>query len=58
VLAVEHDMNFVRQIATRVTVLHFGRIFAQGSIDEIMADDRVAEIYLGHGHGHGAPHHA
>jgi ABC-type uncharacterized transport system ATPase subunit len=56
VLAVEHDMNFVRQIATRVTVLHFGRIFAQGSIEEIMADDRVAEIYLGHGHG--APHHA
>ena len=56
VLAVEHDMNFVRQIATRVTVLHFGRIFAQGSIDEIMADDRVAEIYLGHGHG--APQHA
>jgi ABC-type uncharacterized transport system ATPase subunit len=56
VLAVEHDMNFVRQIATRVTVLHFGRIFAQGSIDEIMADDRVAEIYLGHGHG--AHHHA
>ena len=33
VLAVEHDMNFVRQIATRVTVLHFGKIFAQGSID-------------------------
>jgi ABC-type uncharacterized transport system ATPase subunit len=56
VLAVEHDMNFVREIATRVTVLHFGRIFAQGSIDEIMADDRVAEIYLGHGHG--APRHA
>jgi ABC-type uncharacterized transport system ATPase subunit len=48
-------MNFVRQIATRVTVLHFGKIFAQGSIDEIMADDRVAEIYLGHGHG---AHHA
>jgi ABC-type uncharacterized transport system ATPase subunit len=56
VLAVEHDMNFVRQIATRVTVLHFGKIFAQGSIDEIVADDRVAEIYLGYGHG--APHHA
>ena len=49
VLAVEHDMAFVRQIATRVTVLHFGRIFAQGSIDEIMANDRVAEIYLGQG---------
>jgi branched-chain amino acid transport system ATP-binding protein len=56
VLAVEHDMAFVRQIATRVTVLHFGRIFAQGSIDEIMTDDRVAEIYLGQGRG--APHHA
>jgi ABC-type uncharacterized transport system ATPase subunit len=56
VLAVEHDMAFVRQIATRVTVLHFGRIFAQGSIDEIMADERVAEIYLGKGHG--APAHA
>ena len=51
VLAVEHDMAFVRQVASRVTVLHFGRIFAQGSIDEIMADDRVAEIYLGQGHG-------
>jgi branched-chain amino acid transport system ATP-binding protein len=51
VLAVEHDMNFVRQVASRITVLHFGRIFAQGSIDEIMADVRVAEIYLGHGHG-------
>ena len=39
-----------------VTVLHFGKMFAQGSIDEIMANERVAEIYLGHGHG--APHHA
>ena len=47
VLAVEHDMTFVRQIADRVTVLHFGAIFAQGTIDEIVADERVAEIYLG-----------
>jgi branched-chain amino acid transport system ATP-binding protein len=51
VLAVEHDMEFVRQVASRVTVLHFGRIFAQGSIDQIMAHDGVAEIYLGQGHG-------
>lgn len=50
VLAVEHDMSFVRQVARRVTVLHLGRIFAQGTIDEIVADERVAEIYLGHGH--------
>jgi ABC-type uncharacterized transport system ATPase subunit len=55
VLAVEHDMAFVRQVASRVTVLHFGRIFAQGSIDAIVADERVAEIYLGQGHG---AHHA
>jgi branched-chain amino acid transport system ATP-binding protein len=47
VLAVEHDMTFVRQIAQKVTVLHFGKIFAQGSIDAIVADDRVAAIYLG-----------
>ena len=39
VLAVEHDMAFVRQIAQRVTVLHFGRIFAQGTIEEIVAND-------------------
>ncbi|WP_375596757.1 ABC transporter ATP-binding protein [Algihabitans albus] len=47
VLAVEHDMEFVRQIADRVTVLHMGQLFAQGSIAEIEADERVAEIYLG-----------
>jgi branched-chain amino acid transport system ATP-binding protein len=52
VLAVEHDMSFVRQIAQRVTVLHFGAIFAQGTIDDIVADDRVAEIYLGKSNGH------
>jgi branched-chain amino acid transport system ATP-binding protein len=50
VLAVEHDMSFVRQVARRVTVLHLGRIFAQGTIGEIVADERVAAIYLGHGH--------
>jgi ABC-type uncharacterized transport system ATPase subunit len=50
VLAVEHDMSFVRQVARRVTVLHLGRIFAQGTIEEIVADERVAAIYLGHGH--------
>jgi ABC-type uncharacterized transport system ATPase subunit len=60
VLAIEHDMAFVRQVATRVTVLHFGRVFAEGSIEAIIADERVAEIYLGqgHGHAHGAHHHA
>ena len=51
-LVVEHDMAFVRQIAKVVTVLHFGRVFARGTIDEIIADPRVSEIYLGKPHEH------
>lgn len=50
VLAVEHDMAFVRQVAHRVTVLHLGQVFAQGTIDDIVADERVAAIYLGQAH--------
>jgi ABC-type uncharacterized transport system ATPase subunit len=50
ILAVEHDMTFVQQIATRVTVLHFGAIFAAGTVAEVLADERVAEIYLGTAH--------
>lgn len=51
VLVVEHDMAFIRQIAQKVTALHFGRVFAQGNIDQIVSDPRVAEIYLGKSHG-------
>jgi len=51
-LVVEHDMTFVRQIAQRITVLHLGRVFAQGSPEAIIADPRVEEIYLGKGHAH------
>lgn len=47
ILAVEHDMSFVQQIADRVTVLHFGEIFAQGSVAEIISHPGVADIYLG-----------
>lgn len=47
ILAVEHDMAFVEQIATRVTVLHFGAIFAEGTINEIIEHPGVQEIYLG-----------
>jgi ABC-type uncharacterized transport system ATPase subunit len=50
VLAIEHDMAFVRQVAHRVTVLHLGQVFAQGSIEQIIADERVAAIYLGQAH--------
>jgi branched-chain amino acid transport system ATP-binding protein len=50
VIVVEHDMAFVRQIARKVSVLHLGRLFAQGSIAEIVANEAVQEIYLGKGH--------
>jgi ABC-type uncharacterized transport system ATPase subunit len=50
ILVVEHDMTFVRQIARRVTVLHLGKVFAHGALDEIVSDQRVAEIYLGKTH--------
>ncbi|MGY3446455.1 MULTISPECIES: ATP-binding cassette domain-containing protein [unclassified Bradyrhizobium] len=52
VLVVEHDMAFVRQVAQRVTVLHLGKIFARGSLDAILEDEKVAEIYLGKTHAH------
>jgi branched-chain amino acid transport system ATP-binding protein len=47
VIAIEHDMAFVKYVADRVTVLHLGRVFAQGGINEIVSDERVAAIYLG-----------
>jgi urea transport system ATP-binding protein len=47
VVVVEHDMDFVRSIARRVTVLHEGAVLAEGSIDEVQADARVREVYLG-----------
>jgi branched-chain amino acid transport system ATP-binding protein len=47
IMVVEHDMTFVRQIATRVTVLHGGKVFADGSLADILARDDVAHIYLG-----------
>lgn len=51
VLAVEHDMSFVRQVAQRVTVLNYGKIFASGTIAEIEQHEGVVEIYLGKAHG-------
>jgi ABC-type uncharacterized transport system ATPase subunit len=50
IIVVEHDMTFVRQIAQRVTVLHLGKVFAHGPLDEIIRDPKVAEIYLGKTH--------
>ena len=51
VVVVEHDMAFIRQIAKQVTVLHYGKVFARGPINDIIQDPRVAEIYLGKTHG-------
>jgi urea transport system ATP-binding protein len=47
VVVVEHDMDFVRSIAKRVTVLHEGRVLAEGDMDAVQADPRVVEVYLG-----------
>lgn len=54
VIVIEHDMEFVRQIARTVTVLHEGTVICEGTVDVIQANDRVREIYLGRqkvGHG-------
>jgi urea transport system ATP-binding protein len=47
VIVVEHDMGFVRSIARQVTVLHEGRVLAEGSMDQVQSDPRVIEVYLG-----------
>lgn len=47
VIVVEHDMEFVRSIAKKVTVLHEGQVLAEGTIDQVQSDPRVVEVYLG-----------
>jgi urea transport system ATP-binding protein len=47
VVVVEHDMDFVRSIAHKVTVLHEGRVLAEGRMDQVQNDPRVIEVYLG-----------
>lgn len=47
-IVVEHDMQFVRQVAERVIVMNRGSLLAEGSISEIEADSRVKSVYLGH----------
>ena len=48
VLVIEHDMQFVEDIAHRVTVLHQGKLLAEGSLERVKNDPKVIEVYLGH----------
>ena len=47
VVVVEHDMDFVRDLGVKVTVLHEGAVLAEGPLDVVSADPRVIEVYLG-----------
>jgi urea transport system ATP-binding protein len=58
VLVIEHDMEFVRSLARRVTVLHEGRVLCEGSVDEVQQDPRVREVYLGRSHAPAEAAHA
>ena len=47
VMVVEHDMDFVRALNVKVTVLHEGSTLSEGTIDHVSADPKVVEVYLG-----------
>ena len=48
VIVIEHDMDFVKDIGRKVTVLHQGKILAEGPMEKVQSDERVIEVYLGH----------
>lgn len=48
IIVIEHDMEFVSRIAHKVTVLHLGKILAEGGMEEIRNNPKVVEVYLGH----------
>lgn len=47
IIFIDHDMEFVRRISQKITVLHYGKLFAEGTIDEIESNEEVIKIYLG-----------
>ena len=46
-IVVGHDMDFVKQTASKVSLLHLGKMFIEGSVDEVLSDKGVNDIYLG-----------
>lgn len=48
VIVIEHDMEFVKRIAHKVTVMHQGKVLAEGSMEMVQSDPRVIDVYLGH----------
>ena len=48
VIVIEHDMDFVKQIAHKVTVMHQGKILAEGTMETVQTDPKVIDVYLGH----------
>lgn len=49
IIVIEHDIEFIRQIAHRITVLHLGAVLTEGTLSEIESDERVKNVYLGKG---------
>ena len=47
IVVIEHDMEFMRTYADFVTVMHAGKVLAEGTVAEIQADPKVQEVYLG-----------
>jgi urea transport system ATP-binding protein len=47
-IVIEHDMDFVKKIADKVTVMHQGKILAEGPMEKVQADPTVIDVYLGH----------
>ena len=46
-MVIEHDMEFIRRLDCRVTVLHEGSVLAEGSLDHVTKNQQVIDVYLG-----------